>query len=156
MVFLSSWYLGHSVTLFPCSAQVAIWFGAAKKLHRAMWQQNDLEKRLRKVEGLKYLPPNEVKDLRLDALGCDTQTILFREEYFYILEELERRRPNIGGVVTGHPGIGTNLLQKDLSCLAHVFITFRKISFSVLFASPTHQRGEARCTTTRRIFLPFF
>ena len=112
-----------------------------------MWQQNDLEKRLRKVEGLKYLPPNEVKDLRLDALGCDTQTILFREEYFYILEELERRRPNIGGVVTGHPGIGTNLFiteRLELPCSRihniqeNQFFCFICFSNSSAWGSPLH------------------
>jgi hypothetical protein len=75
-----------------------------------MWQQ-DLESRLQDVgqcEGLKYLPPTAVHDLRLRRLGCTAEAILVREEYYFTLKALEGRQNNSGGIiVTGHPGIGT-------------------------------------------------
>ncbi len=84
-------------------------FYAATKLHQAMWQTN-LEKRLLDVDEckeLKYLPSSEVKDLQLRVLGCDTDTILIREEYLLTLKELKDCRPKFGGIVlTGQPGIG--------------------------------------------------
>jgi hypothetical protein len=81
-----------------------------------MWQ-NDIEKNLLNVagcKGLKYYLP-EVKNLQVAKLGCDENSILFREEYSFALEKLKDRRSNhrIGGmgrVVLGHPGIGTSLL----------------------------------------------
>jgi hypothetical protein len=105
---------------FPCSAEAASWCEAAKNLYLAMWGSN-LEERLLNVAGcagLKYLPPTEVKTLQLRALGCDVNAILFREEYPFTLKRLQDRRPNLGGVVvTGQPGIGTSLLQKDVGTL---------------------------------------
>ncbi len=78
-----------------------------------MWGKN-LEERLRNVSetnnlnsDLKYLPPDEVDNLRLRELGCDADAILFREEYHLTSKRLEDLRPNVGGVVvTGQPGIG--------------------------------------------------
>jgi hypothetical protein len=79
-----------------------------------MWR-NDLVGKLRNVdncEDLKYLPSADVKDLHLEALGCDAETILVREEYLSTVRELEYRRPNIGGmVVTGQPGTGTGFTE---------------------------------------------
>jgi hypothetical protein len=126
--------------LFSCSAQTKIWHKAANNLHRAMWR-TDLEKRLVEVdecEDLKYLPPTEVRNLQLKALGCNANAILIREEYVLTLKELEKHRPNIGGgiVLTGQPGIGTSLLQ-DMGRPAHVFITRREIYFSVLSVTPS-------------------
>jgi hypothetical protein len=99
---------------------------AADKLHEAMWRQ-DLGRRLQDVdrcEGLKYLPATVVDDLQLADLGCEADVILVREEYVFTLNALEGRQKNTGGIVlTGHPGIGTSLLQKDIC--AHVLITSR-------------------------------
>lgn len=101
--------------LFPCSAQIEVWYEAARNLHRAMWQ-NDIEKKLLDVvgyKGLKYLPLTEVKNLQLGELGCTENPILFREDYSFTLKQLKDRRSNhdFGGmVVLGHPGIGTSLL----------------------------------------------
>lgn len=128
--------------LFPCSvAQATIWHEAAKALHRAMWK-NSLEERLQKVtesDDLIYLPRTEVNSLKLRELGCDVDTILIREEYPLVLKRLEDRRTNaVGGVVvTGQPGTGTRLLQKDMGQFAHVLITCREIHIPVLFASPS-------------------
>jgi hypothetical protein len=101
-------------------------YEAAEKLHKAMWRQ-DLGRRLQDVdqcEGLKYLPATVVDDLQLRELGCGAKAILFREEYTVTLNALEGCEDDSGGiVVTGHPGIGTNLLQKDI--YAHVLITSR-------------------------------
>jgi hypothetical protein len=101
-------------------------YDAAQKLHKAMWRQ-DLGRRLQDVdqcEGLKYLPATAVDDLQLRELGCKAKVILVREEYTFTLNALEGRQEHSGGiVVTGHPGIGTNLLQKDI--YAHVLITSR-------------------------------
>ena len=94
----------------------------------AMWQQ-DLESSLQDVDqckGFKYLPVDMIKNLRLQHLRCYTKSILVRNEYHFTLETLMRYQNsgNSGGmVVTGHPGIGTNLLQKDN--LAHILVTFR-------------------------------
>ena len=92
----------------------------------AMWQQ-DLESRLQDVdqcEGFKYLPATVVKDLRLWELQCDAEIILICNKYRLTLNTLVRHQNTSGGiVVTGYPGIGTNLLQKDN--LAHILITSR-------------------------------
>jgi hypothetical protein len=87
---------------------------------------------------LKYLPPSEVKTLQLKALGCNTNTILVREEYLFTTEKLKEYGPDIGGIIlTGHPGSGKGLLQNDMGRPTHVLITCRKIRFSVLsFAAP--------------------
>jgi hypothetical protein len=101
-------------------------YDAANNLHTAMWQQ-DLESKLQDVdqcEGFKYLPSTVVNDLRLRELTLYSMAILVREEYRYTLNTLEERQDNSGGVVVvGHPGIGTNLLQKNN--FAHVWITSR-------------------------------
>ena len=83
--------------LFPYSARSATWYGAykaAENLHQVVWQK-DLEKRFLEVnecEGLKYLPSTEVRDLRLEDLGCDANIILIREDYYFTLRELEKYR----------------------------------------------------------------
>ena len=98
--------------LFPCSADSDDCYKAANDLHRAMWL-NNFEGKLVEVdecEGLTYLPSTEVRDLQLNALGCNATAILVREEYHFTYEELKKHHPNpnIGGIVlTGHPGIGT-------------------------------------------------
>ena len=75
------------------------------------------------VEGLKYLPARVVNDLRLTQLGFLGKTILFRDEYCFTLKALEGRQNHSGEIiVTGHPGIGTSLLQKDKDNLAHILI----------------------------------
>jgi hypothetical protein len=80
-----------------------------------MWL-NNFEGKLVEVdecEGLTYLPSAEVRDLQLNALGCNATAILVREEYLFTYEELRRHRPNTGGtVLTGQPGIGTSLLRR--------------------------------------------
>ena len=111
-------------------------------LHQAVWQ-TDLEKRLFKVdecEDLKYLPPTEVRNFQLEVLGCRAETILIREEYDFILKELEMCQPKLGGlIVAGQPGIGTSLLQTNMDCLAHVVLYIQEnqyfyfIYFSVSF-----------------------
>ena len=94
--------------LFPCSADSDDCYKAANDLHRAMWLKN-FERKLAEVdecEGLTYLPSAEVRDLQLNALGCNATAILVREEYHFTYEELKRHHPNpnIGGMVlTGHP-----------------------------------------------------
>ena len=89
---------------------------AADELHEAMWRQ-DLESKLQDVEGcngLKYLPAAAINDLRLQELGCVAKAILVREEYRSSFSILEERQDRFGGiVVTGHPGIGANVLLKD-------------------------------------------
>jgi hypothetical protein len=63
-------------------------------------------------EGFKYLPATEVNSLRLRKLGLNTKVMLVRGEYSVAFDAMEARQVNGGGiVVTGHPGIGTNLLQ---------------------------------------------
>ena len=89
----------------------------ADGLYKAMWRQ-DLESKLQDVEGcngLKYLPAAAVNDLRLGELGCFAQAILVREEYLSTFSVLEERQDRCSGgiVVTGHPGIGANVLLKD-------------------------------------------
>lgn len=65
-----------------------------------------------------------VDDLGLRELRCDAMAIPVREEYRFTLDTLEGCQNDSGGiVVTGHPRIGTNLLQKDN--FAHVLITSR-------------------------------
>jgi len=87
---------------------------AAKKLHKAMWQQ-DLGSRLQDVDNLKYLPATEVEGLRLQELGCDAKVILVRREYLITMNTFEGRQNNSGGmVITGHPGIGMILLLNVL------------------------------------------
>jgi len=89
---------------------------AAKKLHKDMWQQ-DLGSRLRDVgvDDLKYLPATEVEGLQLRRLGCKAEIILIRNEYLFTMDTLEGRQNNSGGmVITGHPGIGTDLLLNIL------------------------------------------
>ena len=82
-----------------------------------MWQ-TDLEKRLLDVDDLKYLPSSEVEDLQLRELGCDTDTILIREEYLFALKELKDCQPKFGGmVVMGQSGIGMSQLQKEVTLL---------------------------------------
>ena len=87
----------------------------AVRLHWAMWG-NDLKERLHNVENsedLEYLPRADVQDLHLEALGCQANTIIVREEYPFTLKKLDNHRPNIEGmVVTGHPGIDMTSLQK--------------------------------------------
>jgi len=88
------------------------WYDAAKKLYRAMWRQ-DLTSRLQDVKDLKYLPATVVDELGLRKLGFDALVLLVREEYRFTLDTLEGRQNNSWGIVlTGHPGIGMNLLQK--------------------------------------------
>jgi hypothetical protein len=99
------------------------WYDVAKKLYKAMWRQ-DLTSRLQDVEDLKYLPATVVDELGLQDLGFDASVLLVREEYRFTLKALEGRQTNSGGIVlTGHPGIGMNLLQKDN--FAHVLMTSR-------------------------------
>ena len=89
---------------------------AVKHLYGAMWE-NGLEEKLLYVDeckGLKYLPATEIKNLQLQELGCDEDTILFRKEYTFTSEKLEGLRPNIRVVMTGQPGIGTSSLKKCL------------------------------------------
>ena len=139
------------MVLFPCSDETTICYKAAEALHRAVWQ-TDLEKMLHKVdkcEDLKYLPPTVVRNLQLDVLGCDTETILIREEYEFTFKELEKHRPNIGGVVvTGQPGIGTSLLQTNR---IDVLIMCRKIGLYLLFTSSSPKRWEASGPAVREI-----
>jgi len=86
-----------------------------------MWRQ-DLTSR--DVESFKYLPATVVDDLGLRELRFNALVMLVRNPYLFTLNTLERRQKNTGGiVVTGHPGIGTNLLQKDN--LARILITSR-------------------------------
>lgn len=110
----SVWFFFSSgtclVRLFLCSARSDNpSYIAAKNLHQVMWQ-NSLEEKLVNVDGcgkLKYLPPSEVKTLQLKALGCNTNTILVREEYLFTTEKLKEYGPDIGGIIlTGHPGSG--------------------------------------------------
>ena len=74
-----------------------------------MWK-NTLEEILQDVancNGHKYLP--QVDSLRLQALGCSADVILWRDEYLFTLEKLKefRAKFGVGGVVvTGQPGIG--------------------------------------------------
>ena len=88
----------------------------ADELYKAMWRQ-DLESKLQDVEGcngLKYLPAAAIYDLRLRELGCFAQAILVREEYRSTFSAMEERQDSLGGMVlTGHPGIGANVLLKD-------------------------------------------
>jgi hypothetical protein len=99
-----------------------------------MWR-SDLVGKLCNVEDLTYLPPTNVKDLHLEALGCDAGTILVREEYLSTVRELESHRLNTGGmVVTGQPGTGMSL---DMGHLSHILITCRKICFFILSARPS-------------------
>jgi hypothetical protein len=113
--------MGDLVMFLLCSvlSNASILYDAANKLYKAMWRQ-DLGSRLQDVdqcEGLKYLPATVVDDLQLRQLGCNAKAILVREEYRFTLDALEGRQKaqnNSGGIVVmGHPGIGTNLLQKD-------------------------------------------
>ena len=49
-----------------------------------------------------------------EHLGCIIRAILICKKYFLILEALEGRQDNFGEIIiTGHPGIGINLLQND-------------------------------------------
>jgi hypothetical protein len=109
--------LGDLVILL-CSdpSDALVLYDAAVKLHKAMWRQ-DLGGILQDVdqcEGLKFLPAAVVNELQLRELGCNAKAILVREEYTFALKAMEGRQMDSGGIiVTGHPGIGTNLLQKD-------------------------------------------
>ena len=72
----------------------------------------DLKKRLLSVNErspLKYLPINEVGNLKLQTLGCHADAILIRKEYNSTVEILKGIRPDRGGaVVTGQSGLGTS------------------------------------------------
>lgn len=80
-----------------------------------MWRQ-DLEGILQDVDqckGLKFVPAEKVKELQLRELICNAKAILVREEYTFALKAMEGCTMESGGIiVTGHPGIGMNLLQK--------------------------------------------
>jgi hypothetical protein len=115
--------MGDLVMFLLCSvlSNASILYDAANKLYKAMWRQ-DLGSRLQDVdqcEGLKYLPATvvQVDDLQLRQLGCNAKAILVSEEYRFTSDALEGRQKaqnNSGGIVVmRHPGIGTNLLQKD-------------------------------------------
>ena len=112
--------------LYSVPPDSQIFFDVANTLYMAMWQQ-DLKSSLKDVdqcEGLKYLPATVMENLQLQELQCNAYFILIHNEYCLTLDTLARYPNTSGGiVVTGHPGIGTNLLQKDN--LAHILITFR-------------------------------
>jgi hypothetical protein len=123
---VSEWMCTRNVSLdlinmFLCSVpfEMSESYDVANKLHKAMWRQ-DVGSKLQDIEGcndLKYLPAAAVNDLGLRELGCFAEAILVREEYrstFSALEQRRQRRGRSGGiVVTGHRGIGANVLLKD-------------------------------------------
>ncbi len=134
-------------TFFFCSAT---FYKASKMLYDAMWGK-PLESRLLDVgngEGLKFLPATEVDNLQLRKLGCPASSILFREEYGLTFDILSKHPAKSGGmVVTGTSGIGTNLLQKDMSPFANALTTCREIGLYILCASPTPKHQAAHCST---------
>lgn len=137
--------------VFPGPSESLALHSAATRLHTAMWRQ-DLTSRLRDVDGcdgFKYLPATAVSDLGLQELGYGPFFMLVREEYRFIFDNLEGRQDNSGGiVVTGHPGIGTDSLQKDN--FAHVLVTSRQIGVFILPTSPPPKQRADRCATTRK------
>ena len=151
--------MGDLVMFLPCSdpsRSLALHSAATKlhnattRLHTAMWRQY-LTSRLRdddECDGFKYLPTTAVRDLELRELGSGPSLMLVREEYRFAFDNLEGRQDNSGGiVVTGHPGIGTNSLQKDN--FAHVLITSRQIGVFILHTSPPPRQRADRCATTQ-------
>ncbi len=120
-----------------------------------MWGKN-LDSRLEDVpngQGLKFLPATEVNNLQLGRLGCTANAILFREEYSLTFDTLGQYTAKSGGmVVTGGSGIGTNLLQKDMSPFANALTICREISFYILCTSPTPKHHAARCSTILRLW----
>ena len=123
--------------LCPVSSGSSTLYDAANRLYTAMWQQ-DLGSKLQDVdqcEGFKYLPATVVNELRLRELKCNAMAILVREEYRSTLDTLEARQ-NIGGmVVMGHPGIGTNLLQKDNLAPRTHYIQVNRYLYSTRFST---------------------
>ena len=151
---LDTQYLNHLVMLFSCSAGTASMYKAAMELHQAMWQ-TDFKKRLHDVNGLKYLPSMEVRNLQLEKLDFMADTILVCKDYYSTLEKLEKLYLTARGIVLiGHPGIGMSLLQKymDLPCLhtynmqENLFSSF--ICYFIFLARGNQLRYSVMTTTS--------
>jgi len=96
------------------------------------------------------LPPAEVENPRLGALGCHVSAILFRGEYPSTLKIRKNHRSGNGGVVVaGQPGIGKSIFLFYSICFSISLACGSPLPYNALNSSTFSLKKASKCITVK-------